>query len=459
MQTHYLTKSDFKAAQTCPTKLYYRKMRYPTTKDGDEYLDQLRDQGYLIEALVRTLYPDGQAIGYSQDVEAAARETMAALSDPCILFEATFVSGGKLARVDILVRHGDVFELIEIKSKAFNRQENDVRIQSGRSNVFCMEKNPEILRSEWRSELEDIAFQTIVLQEVFPSARVIPTLIMPDSSRPCASDGLHHQFVKHSFEANNPPSTGLIHDIHELQGNSLLASVNVAHEVGLILPEVHRRSETFLASLNPSLQRIHTTPSSNCRECEYRVTEGELRGFHECWREMADTKPHILELYRLSEAGGRKSRIGDQLIAEGKAGLFDIPVEMLVRQDGNIGEVAQRQRIQINHTRENKEWVNEQLGPILESLVHPLNFIDFETCTPAIPRYERMRPYEAIAFQWSCQTISSPGDTLQSGAWLQSADSFPNIAFAEALRRQTGDEGSILIWSLHEKKILTTIRQ
>ncbi len=47
MQTHYLTKSDFKAAQTCPTKLYYRKMRYPTTKDGDEYL------GFLVKALTR----------------------------------------------------------------------------------------------------------------------------------------------------------------------------------------------------------------------------------------------------------------------------------------------------------------------------------------------------------------------------------------------------------------------
>ena len=37
MITHFLTKSDFKVAQTCPTKLYYRKLGYPTREDGDEY--------------------------------------------------------------------------------------------------------------------------------------------------------------------------------------------------------------------------------------------------------------------------------------------------------------------------------------------------------------------------------------------------------------------------------------
>lgn len=36
-----LTKSDFKAARNCPTKLYYRKHGYPTTKDGDPYMELL----------------------------------------------------------------------------------------------------------------------------------------------------------------------------------------------------------------------------------------------------------------------------------------------------------------------------------------------------------------------------------------------------------------------------------
>ena len=37
----FLTKSDFKVARTCPTKLYYKKLKYPTTQDDDEYLELL----------------------------------------------------------------------------------------------------------------------------------------------------------------------------------------------------------------------------------------------------------------------------------------------------------------------------------------------------------------------------------------------------------------------------------
>lgn len=43
MANRYLTKSDFKVAQTCPTKLYYRKLGYPTREDGDEYLQALAE--------------------------------------------------------------------------------------------------------------------------------------------------------------------------------------------------------------------------------------------------------------------------------------------------------------------------------------------------------------------------------------------------------------------------------
>ena len=50
---HYLSRSDFKIARTCPTKLYYKRRRYPSTQDHDAYLAFLADGGYMVETIAR----------------------------------------------------------------------------------------------------------------------------------------------------------------------------------------------------------------------------------------------------------------------------------------------------------------------------------------------------------------------------------------------------------------------
>jgi CRISPR/Cas system-associated exonuclease Cas4 (RecB family) len=47
----YLSKSDFKVAQTCPTKLYYKKRGYPSVKDDDEYLALLAEGGSIVQKI------------------------------------------------------------------------------------------------------------------------------------------------------------------------------------------------------------------------------------------------------------------------------------------------------------------------------------------------------------------------------------------------------------------------
>jgi hypothetical protein len=462
MQTEYLTKSDFKVAQTCPTKLYYRKQGYPTTDDGDESLALLADQGYLIEALARALFPDGRWVGFRQNAEQAVWDTMVTLGEHSTLFEATFISRGKMARVDILVRRGNVIELIEIKSCSFDRRKNDALLAAGKPNLFRAGRQPERIRTEWRPYLEDAAFQVAILQEVFPEARVVPYLLMPDSSSICAIDRLHQRFalrVAHPESGASLPSAEYTADQRELRRNSFLARVNVADEVELILPEVRRRADQYAGSLRPRLQRLATPISTHCGACEFHVGEGQRRGFHDCWGTLADVSPHILDLYRVREIGSRTAPLADQLIAQGKASLFDVPERQLRRRDGVIGEHARRQRMQIAYTRLNQEWVSDEMGVALDSLAYPLHFVDFETCTPAVPRYRGMRPFEMIAFQWASQIVSNPDAQPQPAEWLQASDAFPNVAFAAALRRQVGDHGSILVWSSHEATILATIRR
>ena len=463
MINRYLSKSDFKVAQSCPTKLYYRKKGYPTLEDGDEQLSMLADQGYLIEALARTLYPDGRWIGFNDDVESAAWDTMSALTDNCTLFEATIISGGMLARVDILIKRGNVLELIEIKSRGFNRRKNDELLRQGQANLLRAPRSPDGIHNEWRSYLEDVTFQTNILQQVFPDVTVIPYLLMPDTSQTSQIDGLHRHFSLRSLNKGNGdgvvPFSDYTDDPRLIRRNPLMCRIDVREEVGLLLPEVRRQAGEYLNSLLPTLRRITSPLSTSCRSCEFHFPDGQLRGFHECWGEMADVTPHLLDLYYVSQAGGRNSGLADKLIAQGKASLFDVPTKSLARRDGSMGEFARRQRLQIECIRDNREWISNELGTVLDSLVFPLNFVDFETCNPAIPHYRGMRPFDVIAYQWSCHTINSPSADPQHSEWLQSVDTYPNEAFITGLQHRLGEEGSILIWSKYEVTVLRAIRQ
>lgn len=461
MHHHYLTKSDFKVARTCPTKLYYRKMGYPTREDGDEYLSALADQGYLVEALARALFPEGRWIGFQDNLEAAVWETMTALAtESCTLFEATFISAGRLARADILVKRGRTLELIEIKSCSFDRQQHDALTAGGLS--LFRTANGRDIRAEWRPYVEDAAFQYSILRDIFPDMEIVPYLLMPDISRANAIEGLHQQFalrtLRGSLDNAELPAAEYTGDPRELRRGLFLARVDVRHEVELVLPDVRHHAEQFAAGLLPSLRRLEPVISvRQCCHCEYRVASGSQRGFHDCWGQLADVSPHLLDLYHAGSLGLGKKPLAEELLASGKAGLLDIPEHRLTKGDGSVGEIAERQRLQIRQTRAGREWVSEGLGALLAGLTYPLHFVDFETCAPAIPRYRGLRPFECLAFQWVCQTIAAPGGPPQHSEWLQTADAFPNFAFAAALRRQVGDAGSVLVWGRHEATILRAI--
>jgi hypothetical protein len=106
----YLSKSDFKVARTCATKLYYRKLGYASTRDDDEYLQFLADGGYMVEAIAKLLYPEGIEIGFEKGLEASAAATMRLLQtqERLTLFEATLIFGQRLARVE-RTRRREVF--------------------------------------------------------------------------------------------------------------------------------------------------------------------------------------------------------------------------------------------------------------------------------------------------------------------------------------------------------------
>lgn len=101
----------------------------------------------------------------------------------------------------------------------------------------------------------------------------------------------------------------------------------------------------------------------------------------------------------------------------------------------------------------------------MKSWKFPLHFIDFETSAVALPFYEKMRPYEQIAFQFSHHRVDINEDgtykITHAGQFINTTPGhFPNFDFIRALKAELDkDEGTIFRYSNHENTILREIHR
>jgi hypothetical protein len=175
----YLSKSNFKVAQTCPTKLYYKKNKYPSLNEENDYLSLLADGGFMIGKLAQLLYPEG--IEIEGNVSDSIRLTEEAIQahENITLFEPAIFVNNQLVRVDVFIKRGKSIDVIEVKSKSYNSEalaNSKQPTKSGKLKNYWLE-------GEFKPYLEDIAYQKKVVQEKFPDCSVNAYLMMPDKSR------------------------------------------------------------------------------------------------------------------------------------------------------------------------------------------------------------------------------------------------------------------------------------
>lgn len=107
-----LSKSDFKVAQECPTKLYYRKRKFPNTMEDNDYLKMLAEGGYAVGKMAQLMHPGGVDLSEVGDPVEAARRTNELLEQENGPFSrAVARHADYLVRVDVLVKNGNVLEL------------------------------------------------------------------------------------------------------------------------------------------------------------------------------------------------------------------------------------------------------------------------------------------------------------------------------------------------------------
>ncbi|NOT65709.1 MAG: DUF2779 domain-containing protein [Methylotenera sp.] len=465
MKTRYLTKSRFKLAIECPTKLYYsgKPDEYRDAMSEDAFMAMLAEGGYQVGELAKARYPLGiEVAGFNH--QKVAQQTQEYLQqDQVVLFEPAIMVGSYFVRIDILVKNGNHFELIEVKAKSYDSMNPDIESKRGG------------ISSSMLPYIQDVAFQKWVLQQAYPTAEISTYLMMLDKAKTTDVNGVNQIFKingRSNIEVHNPKHV----DLQQLAG-TLLNKVSVDQYVEQVIsnPIVFSGGEDFIQNIAPTFatayqsnQRIAPAIGAQCGGCQYKTSfDDQLKsGFHECWQQALGWKPEdfdggtVLDIWNF-----RKKQ---QLIDQGVHKISQVQRDNLGEFDDEAGVEGlnrmQRQWLQINgipsEMNRGSYYFDQALGQVEMSKWHyPYHLIDFETSAVALPFHAGMRPYEAVAFQFSHHVMESDGSVRHAGEFLcVEPGVFPNYAFARALKAELDQDcGTVFMWSHHENTILSAI--
>lgn len=463
--TRYLTKSRFKLAVECPTKLYYtgKESEYRNLKQEDTFMQALADGGFQVGKMATMLYPQGIEVTSRTNAEAEA-ETARLLSvhDNVVLFEPAIRFGNLFIRIDILVKQGNHFELIEVKAKSYDSIKPKI---AGVRVPIDIKMLPYI---------QDVAFQKYVLQSAFPNATVSSFLMMPDKAKVSVIDGLNQFFkVRRNGRATEvllmPGAEAAVN-----QSKDLLAKVPVDSFVDIVmqqgvtfpggslpLPEAAELwSQAYAAD-----ERIPPTLNKDCAKCEFRESAGgSLKsGFHQCVGEVMRISPVEIDQGTVLDIWYYTKK--DELLAQGVYRYHQVQeTDIKPKNDKDGLSRSQRQWMQVSGIPKEDEaqgfyFDQDLVARKMSEWTYPLHMIDFETATVALPFYKGMRPYQAIAFQYSHHVIEQDGSVRHAGQHLiAEPGQFPSFDFARALKTELeADQGTIFRWSHHENTILEQI--
>ena len=96
----------------------------------------------------------------------------------------------------------------------------------------------------------------------------------------------------------------------------------------------------------------------------------------------------------------------------------------------------------------------------LKTVKYPMYFFDFETIMPAVPKWNKTKPYQQIPFQYSLHYQATEHSEVQHSEFLAETKGAkdPRIALIEQLIRETKEPGQIWVYNIgFERARLTEI--
>lgn len=477
----FLTKTLFKLAsgksKGCPTKLYYvNKDIYHNQSVDDSFLDALKEVGFQVGALAKQYIAGGIDLE-DTDKGTALKKTKELLTqENVVIYEALFRHRDLEIRCDILVKKGNNIEIIEVKSKSFSRDDDCFYVDDSTGEQICFLNNKGRIQPDWRDYILDIAFQSYVINNALSDFNISYYLMLADKESTCPSDGLNQKFIIDRSSSNKKTKI-ISQPLTENDKSSwILKKVNVDKQIKIIQSDLYyidtqeMSFETYIHKLAYNYvndNKIITDLGGKCKYCEFfmpidKVTERTNSGFHECWKNKLGWSDKDFQQKTVLDLWNSKNK--DKLINDGKLLLDQLSEDdFKLKNNGNLLEQADRQWMQVEkyQNKDHDIFIHPKLADEISKWVYPLHFIDFETCTTAIPFNKGHHPYGPIAFQFSHHILYENGNFEHIGQYIETKPNyFPNFDFVQELKNQLDiDQGTIFRFHNHENTILNTIHK
>lgn len=92
------------------------------------------------------------------------------------------------------------------------------------------------------------------------------------------------------------------------------------------------------------------------------------------------------------------------------------------------------------------EIAQDRIRERLSSLQYPIYFLDFETYAYAVPRFQGMRPYQQLPFQYSLHVLEADG-RLRHLEYLHMTTDDSRASLAQRLVQDIGPVGSVVVYN------------
>ncbi len=211
----------------------------------------------------------------------------------------------------------------------------------------------------------------------------------------------------------------------DIDPSKLFTQSDITSQVDEIFPEVQGRVEVMKRVILNIDRNVVDIPIGTYCAKPYACPMKE-----HCWKHIPEHS--IFNIYRV----GKKAFT-----------LYENNILKFTDVPSNI-KLSEKQKIQLDVETNKDLYINEEkIVDFFSQLKFPLYLMDFETYNSAIPKFDSMKPYQQIPFQFSVHRIDSWGAQPVHTSYIHKENSDSRDNFLMNLKECLGEDGSIIVYN------------